>query len=88
MGFMPVPDVILNAPQLEPGLELYLDAFWELSSCRSVGMGLGPIPWTACEKYARVYRLDDDQADALVYHVARLDSAYLKWSSDSAKSDK
>ena len=37
----------------------YLDAFRELSSCRSGGFGLSPIPFTAIVEYARIYEVED-----------------------------
>lgn len=81
----PIPDVILNKPELEQGLDLYLEAFWTLSSCRSIGMGLGPIPWDAVEKYGTILALDADQSDDLEYHIGRLDSAFLSWSAEHQK---
>lgn len=34
------------------GLEWIWEAFWKLSTCRSFGMGAGPIPWWVINKYA------------------------------------
>lgn len=73
----PLPDYIRNAPELLPGLELYMQAFHRLSTCRQVGMGLGPVPWTAVVQYGSMQELGQDQLEALHYHMARMDEAYL-----------
>jgi hypothetical protein len=67
------PDFIQNAPELQPGLSLYYVAFWDLNGCRG-GMG-GPIMWTAVEQYALAYDLDQEQREALHYHVRQMDVA-------------
>lgn len=75
---LPLPDKIQNAPELEPGLELYLRAFYELDSCRSVGMGEGPIPWTAMEQWATSLGMDEEEREDVHYLVRRLDNAFLE----------
>jgi hypothetical protein len=56
-----------------------MNAFHRLGTCRQLGMGIGPIPWSAIEDYAVRYGLDEYQAHALKYHMARMDDAYLTW---------
>ncbi len=85
---IPLPEKIANAPELKSGLDIYLTAFNRLSTCRSIGMGLGPIPWICIGQYADVQELDQDHRDALYYHIEQMDSAFLKWSSDQNKTDK
>jgi hypothetical protein len=74
----PIPDRILNAPMLRQGLVFYLEAFFDLDSERSQGMGLGRIPWIAITQYAEYYGLDDEQTDSLLYFIKALDSAHLQ----------
>lgn len=50
-----------------PGLELYLNAFWDLNSCRQIGMDVGPIPWTAIQKYAIM--LFDSPVEIEEFHI-------------------
>lgn len=76
---MPIPDFIKNAPELMPGLEVFLQAFWDLSTCRQIGMGLGPIPWTSVESYATLYFESDGFKQDLHFHIRQLDAAYLEW---------
>lgn len=68
-----------NAPDLSPGLELYRTAFFELSSCRSFGMAVGPIPWTAINQYCRFKEFDKDQEEIAHYLIGRMDSFYLEF---------
>lgn len=72
----PLPDHIQNAPTLTNGLQLYYNAFQDLSSCRAIGMSLGPIPWTALDQFCERYEIDGDQREDFFYHVSTLDEAY------------
>lgn len=56
---------------------MYMSAFHRLSTCRQIGMGVGPIPWTAIVQYGSMQELSQDQSEALHYHMARMDDAYL-----------
>lgn len=74
---MKLPSFIENAPQLHLGLELYLDAFLDLNTCRSVGMAEGPIPWSAIMDYCQAYEIDGETRDNVMYHVRALDVVYM-----------
>lgn len=74
----PIPKKFAEAPELPLGTELYLEAFWDLDSCRGVGLGLTAIPWSAVMDYAQAYELDAEQTEDLVYFVRVLDTAYLQ----------
>ena len=82
---LPIPDLVLNKPILAEGLEMYMDAFWTLSSCRSVGMGMGPIPWDSVLRYGTLLALDEEHQADLEFFISRLDSAFLKWASEDRK---
>ena len=73
---VPLPDHILNAPTLLPGLALYYNAFHDLSSCRTLGMTLGPIPWTAINDYCYHADITGEQRDDMFHHVMALDDEY------------
>jgi hypothetical protein len=77
----PLPDKIANAPELLPGLHIYMTAFHRLSTSRSVGMGHGPIPYHFIEEYADRHAFSDDMREALVEHVEGMDAAFLKHAS-------
>jgi len=74
----PIPSAIQNAPVLFLGLELYYDAFFDLQSCRSVGMAEGPISWISIYDYAARNQFSEGQHDDLHYFISRMDAAYLK----------
>lgn len=77
---LPLPNKIANAPQLLQGLELFYIAFMDLNSCRSMGFGEGPIPWTAIRQMAdEELGLVEEQRSDLFFHIAKMDSAYLKF---------
>lgn len=71
-----LPDHLKNAPSLLVGLELFYNAFQELTTCRQLGMSLGPIPWTAIDVYCIRYSLEGDQRDDVFFHVENLDDEY------------
>lgn len=83
---MPVPDKILNSPELLFGLELYYTGFLDLSSCRSFGFAEGPIPWISIMNYANHKGLYDEDADCFVSLISQMDSAYLKYKASKTKS--
>ena len=74
----PTPDRIANAPVLEMGLQLYLQAFFDLDSERSHAMAPTPIPWTSIAAYARAFEFDEEQTEDLFFHVRRMDAEHLK----------
>lgn len=73
-----VPDWLASAPILLRGLDLYLNAFYDLNSDRSVGMSAGPIPWTAIHTYASAMGVFGVDFEDMVYLIRRLDNAYLE----------
>ena len=74
----PLPERIAKAPQLELGLELYLQAFFDLDSERSHGMGLTNIPWSRIKDYAIAFDFDERQTEDLFYYIRKIDNANLK----------
>jgi hypothetical protein len=51
-----------------------------------MGMGEGPIPWTAINEYTQVYNFAGEQREDLFYIVRHMDLTYLRHK--SAKYDK
>lgn len=74
----PIPDRIANAPELQLGLQLYWQAFFDLDSERSHGFTLTPIPWNAIAGYCIAHDLDEDQTEDMFYFVKAMDAANLK----------
>ena len=75
---LPVPSHLTNAPELLPGLELYLMAFFDLDTERNHGMGIVAIPWSSIAKYSEFYEFDQEQTDNLFYFIRRLDDANMQ----------
>jgi hypothetical protein len=73
-----LPRAIRDAPELALGLELYYLAFWDLDSCRAIGMGEGPISWLAVDAYAAARGLGSEQRSDLHAFIPAMDRAYLK----------
>lgn len=60
------------------GLDFYVAAFYELSTCRQIGMGgVGPIPWTAIAEYSRLM-LEPEDFETFHYLMRVLDGIYLE----------
>ena len=60
------------------GLEWLWNAYIELSSCRPVGFGFAPIPWTAFQLYIAANKLDSDEEELLSYTISTLDAIQQK----------
>ena len=69
--------MIAQAPRLRPGLEPYWDAFWTLSTCRQMGMGPGPIPWLAVDRYAERHGIAGDGFLDLCDILHEMDEAFM-----------
>lgn len=73
-----LPNWFKNAPEPYPGDEFYLKAFYDLSSCRDIGMSLGPIPWRDILTYAIYSKLDDDLIEPFIQIIREMDSGFLE----------
>lgn len=84
---MPLPEWILEKPELHTGLELYYRAFWDLMADRLSGMGgLGMIKWTAMREYATAYGiLDLDEFVRFKLIVTSIDMTYLEYTRSKDK---
>ena len=75
----PLPKVIQEAPELTLGLQLYLNAWFDLNSCRDSGWSPGPISWLDIHEYATVNEFDEDQREALHFHIPGMDTVYFEY---------
>lgn len=73
----PIPERIQNAPELQTGLGLYLEAFLDLDSERSNAFGPGRIPLSKIFEYAACYQFDTEQTEDLVYLIREIDKAHV-----------
>lgn len=68
-----LPDVIIAPPALGIGLQLYLDAYFDLETERPLGFGFAKIPWSKIRFYADRNHFSQDQFDELVFLIKELD---------------
>ncbi len=84
----PLPKFVLDAPVLEdPYQHRVLDAFWKLSTCREVGMAVGPIPWADMNTFARVHQFDADQVeyDTFMQLIIEMDKTFIEYQKDETE---
>lgn len=67
-------------PELDAGLQLYIDAFYDLSTERPSGMGFSRVPWSKIVKYADVYGFTGQQREALIHHIRSIDNYLIEQS--------
>lgn len=80
-------DWYFQPPLRADGDDLYLAAFWDLDTERSIGMGLGPIPRHQIRDRGLELGLEPDTLEAFVYVIRQMDNAYLKHESARLKAD-
>lgn len=75
------PKALENEPELPAHLDFYWRAFWSLHSDRPPGFGgVLPIPFSAFDRYASRYRIDDiDVFDRFVSLIQQMDRVYREW---------
>lgn len=61
---------------MEPWMGFFLTAFYRLSTERSVGMGVGPIPWSKIIDYGERYGFTGLSLDLFLDIIERMDSHY------------
>jgi hypothetical protein len=82
-----IPDVLLNRPLLYLDLEIYWDAFIELSRTRSIGFVANPINITDISNYLdflEIYVMSERRE--YVKWIWYLDSIYMKYLQDTENS--
>jgi hypothetical protein len=77
---MSVP-ILENIPDIT-GYEWVFEAFTDLTTCRSIGMGIGPIPWTAVQTYVETMGLCP--YDAFFFHamIKEMDNQFIKFTAE------
>lgn len=67
-----------DMPTLYPDLAGSWKAFWDLSGSRSVGLAIGPIPFSEIAAYCTFYGITGESANRLIRHVQILDMTFLE----------
>lgn len=87
----PLPKSIAEAPVLEDAYQINIHAaFWKLSTCRSMGMGVGPIPWVAINTWAVRHGYDDDEIEyeTFCYLIFQMDAVFMEHSRDEHEKER
>jgi hypothetical protein len=72
------PSQFYDQPELSLDQVFYWDAFNDLSSERAIGMGIGPIPYSAVRNYAAEFNIvDRDEFDYFYGIMKAMDTEYL-----------
>jgi hypothetical protein len=72
------PEFLLNRPEMDDRLGLFFDAFNSLSTCRAIGMDIGPIPFTATMLYLDEIGIADPSERMRFWRVIQaIDARYL-----------
>lgn len=67
-----------TCPELLPGLDHWLELFWELSTDRQIGMSVGPIPSASIDREIQTSGMACDEADLFRHCMRQADKAYLE----------
>ena len=81
----PIPEKFKNVPDLIPGLSLYFNAFFDLTTNRQLGMSLGPIPFNSIIQYGEYYQFNSDEMFDLIYFIREMDNAYLDYANSRSE---
>lgn len=74
----PMPDFIANAPELQLGLQIFLQAFFELDTERQIGpASVGGIAYSSIRDYANAHGFTEDETSDLCFMIRKLDTFYL-----------
>ena len=74
----------LEVPAIEQrpsllGLEWFWEAWGALTTCRSLGMGVGPIPWTDVEAYIRAEGFSQEERYYMHIVIRNMDTVYMNY---------
>ena len=77
---------IPDKPDLEYEHQWFISVFYDLSTCRHIGMSAGPIPYVAILDYICYWQIDKESADLLIEVIKALDAVYLDYITGKMKS--
>lgn len=59
---------------------MFYNGFLNLTSCRQIGMGLGPISYLSVMEYCIIHGIEGEQREDFAWFIQHLDAKYLEWS--------
>ena len=81
-------NTIPDAPELKPYLDDILSAFFDLSSTRSIGFGVGVIPYNYIKDYADSFYDDYNWHYFFMQTIRAMDNLYIEIKSNELKANK
>ena len=81
-------ELLPDRPALSDALHLYYDAFFDLSTTRVNGMGVGVISWLSVRQYADYQQFDDFATYFLHRVVKALDPIFIEHMNNESKRNK
>ena len=78
MNGFPLPPEIAEQPTLQPHLQVYWIAFWELTTCRqALYMTEGQIPWNVVDYWGKEAGMGKMERQELWLAISAMDNVYL-----------
>lgn len=74
-------DEFPHPPSIIDGFGGWYEDFWQLSTERQIGMGVGPIPQSAINAHTNGWRYDD--ADMFMEIIRAMDAEYMSLASQN-----
>lgn len=84
----PLPDKMANIPDLNLGLDFYLEVYLDLCSDKDIGFGEGPIPWSSMDNWAKRYNIVGYEFERMVSVLRYADNEILKGKQKTAERKK
>ena len=78
----PAPDWYYEKQELSEREVWVTNAFWDLNTERSTGMGVGPIPFSKIITYGEFYDLPKTISRDFARVIRQMDATYLKFQAD------
>lgn len=81
-----VSERIQNAPELLPGLQLYVDAFNLLTRSRSIGQsGYGTIPYGEISQFCKDENIKGEDRSAMFFLIGEMDRFFVEFQAKRSK---
>lgn len=81
----PIPDHLFP-PDILPGLQDWIEAFWELHTDRQIGMAAGPIPAASIDRWIAMGRVGPDEEWLFRKCIRAMDGEWRKAADEKAES--
>src|SRR4051794_21103410 len=72
----------IDGEALLPEATFYLSAFWEIATCRPIGFGRAPVPFTAIDVWASRHGLAGEEFEFFADLIRACDRAWLEFAAE------